>query len=221
RKAVHRRLLTELETRRGVDRRLEALPTDAEMARRAAEGTGLTSPELANVVAHVKLSLKADVLAGDLPDSASFAAVLPHYFPTPLRTRFDAAIRKHPLRREIVATMVVNDLVDYGGITYAFRLAEAVGATTDDAVRAFPAATEIFGLRQVWQRIRTAPIPSAARDALELETGRTLERASRWLLLNRPQPIAIGADIARYRDGVSALAGRVSDWLPGYLAEDL
>jgi glutamate dehydrogenase len=73
----------------------------------------------------------------------------------------------------------------------------------------------------VWQRIRTAPIPSAARDALELETGRTLERASRWLLLNRPQPIAIGADIARYRDGVTALAGRVSDWLPGYLAEDL
>ncbi|MBF6093890.1 NAD-glutamate dehydrogenase [Nocardia cyriacigeorgica] len=221
RNAVHRRLLTELETRRGVDRRLEALPSDAELAHRAAEGTGLTSPELANVVAHVKLSLKADVLAGDLPDSAAFAATLPDYFPTPLRSRFDAAIRKHPLRREIVATMVVNDLVDYGGITYAFRLAEEVGATTDDAVRAFSAAVEIFGLRQVWQRIRTAPIPSAARDALELETGRTLERASRWLLLNRPQPIAIGADIARYRDGVTALAGRVSDWLPGYLAEDL
>ncbi|NEW37261.1 NAD-glutamate dehydrogenase, partial [Nocardia cyriacigeorgica] len=93
------------------------LPSDAELARRAADGTGLTSPELANVVAHVKLSLKADLLAGELPDSASFASVLPAYFPTPLRTRFEAAIRRHPLRREIVATMVVNDLVDYGGIT--------------------------------------------------------------------------------------------------------
>ncbi|TLF55320.1 NAD-glutamate dehydrogenase [Nocardia cyriacigeorgica] len=221
RSAVHRRLLTELETRRGVDRQLEALPTDAELARRAADGSGLTSPELANVVAHVKLSLKSDLLAGELPDSPSFAGVLPGYFPTPLRTRFESAIRRHPLRREIVATVVVNDLVDYGGIVYAFRLAEEVGASTDDAVRAFTAAVEIFGLREIWQRIRTAPIPSAARDALELETGRTLERASRWLLLNRPQPIAIGADIARYRDGVMALAGRVADWMPGYLTDDL
>ncbi|ONM46514.1 NAD-glutamate dehydrogenase domain-containing protein, partial [Nocardia donostiensis] len=219
--AVHRRLLNDLEQRRGIDRELEALPSDAEMQRRAAAGSGLTSPELATVIAHVKLSLKADLLAGDLPDSSSFAGVLPAYFPTPLQERFAAAIDKHPLRREIVATVVVNEMVDYGGLTFAFRLAEEIGATTDDALRAFTAAVEIFGLRTIWDRIRTTPMPASARDELELEASRTLERAARWLLLNRPQPVAIGADIARYGAGVRALAAQVPSWLPGYLAEDL
>jgi glutamate dehydrogenase len=217
--AVHRRLLTELETRRGVDRRLEALPADAEMERRIAGGAGLTSPELATMIAHVKLALKADLLAGDLPDSPTFAAVLPDYFPTPLRERFAGAITRHPLRREIVATVVVNEMVDFGGATFAFRLSEEIGATTDDAVRAFTAAVEIFGLRELWQRIRSEQMPTSVRDQLELETNRTLERAARWLLLNRPQPIAIGADITRYREGVRALADRVPGWLPKPLAE--
>ncbi|WP_040789465.1 NAD-glutamate dehydrogenase domain-containing protein, partial [Nocardia paucivorans] len=218
---VHRRLLTQLETRYGLDRELEALPSDAEMKRRIADGAGLTSPELANLLAHVKLSLKADLLSGDLPDSPSFASVLPEYFPTPLRERFAAAIDKHPLRREIVATVVVNEMVDYGGLTFAFRLSEEIGATTDDALRAFTAAVDIFGLRPIWQRIRTVAMPAAARDLLELEAARTLERAARWLLLNRPQPIAIGADIARYRDGVRALAAKITEWLPEHLAEEV
>ncbi|WP_327147990.1 NAD-glutamate dehydrogenase [Nocardia sp. NBC_01329] len=219
--AVHRRLLNELEVRRGLDRGLEALPTDVEMQRRITAGAGLTSPELANVLAHVKLALKADLLAGDLPDSPAFASALPAYFPTPLRDRFATAIGEHRLRREIVATMVVNDVVDYGGLTFAFQLGEEVGATTDDAVRAFTAACDIFGLRSIWDRIRTAAMPTAVRDELELEVGRTLVRAARWLLLNRPQPIAIGADIARYRDGVGALAARIRDWLPQHLQDDL
>ncbi|WP_280406559.1 NAD-glutamate dehydrogenase domain-containing protein, partial [Nocardia carnea] len=217
--AVHRRLLTELETRRGVDRRLEALPTDAEMERRIAVGGGLTSPELATVIAHVKLALKADLLAGELPDNPTFTAVLPQYFPTPLRERFADAIANHPLRREIVATVVVNEMVDYASASFAFRLAEEIGATTEDAVRAFTAAVEIFGLRELWSRIRNTPMPTAVRDRLELESHRILERSARWLLLNRPQPIAIGADIARYRDGVRALAGQVLGWLPTPLSE--
>ncbi|MBF6175630.1 NAD-glutamate dehydrogenase [Nocardia blacklockiae] len=218
---VHRRMIAELESRRGVDRTLEALPSDAEIDRRAAAGTGLTSPELANLLAHVKLSLKDDLLAGNLLDQAAFETLLPTYFPAPLRDRFEAAIKRHPLRRQILATMVVNDMVDLGGTTYAFRLAEEIGATTEDAVRAYTAAVEIFDLRSLWQRIRTATLPTAVRDELELETKRTLDRASRWLLINRPQPLAIGAGIARYRDGVRALADAVPAWRPGPVADDV
>ncbi|MBF6371239.1 NAD-glutamate dehydrogenase, partial [Nocardia puris] len=102
--------------------------------RRRDNGEGLVSPELANLMAHVKLSLKADLLDSDLPDQGYFAARLPEYFPTPLRTRFGGAIKKHRLRREIVTTMIVNEMVDYGGISYAFRLNEESGASTTDAV---------------------------------------------------------------------------------------
>ncbi|NKY60316.1 NAD-glutamate dehydrogenase [Nocardia flavorosea] len=213
---VHRRLIEELENSRGLDRQLEALPTDAVLKRRLEEGTGLASPELANLLAHVKLALKADLLAGDLPDSAFFGARLPDYFPTPLRDRFGAAIKKHRLRREIVTTMIANEVVDHGGLTYTFRLGEEIGATATDTVRAFAAVTEIFGLHEIWARIRVADTSVGVRDQLELETKRTLDRASRWLLTNRPQPIAVGAEINRYRVGIRELAPKVPGWLRGH-----
>lgn len=213
---VHRRLIEELENSRGLDRQLEALPADTVLKRRLEEGTGLTSPELANLLAHVKLALKDDLLAGDLPDSPFFGARLPDYFPTPLRERFGAAIKKHRLRREIVTTMIANEVVDHGGLTYTFRLGEEIGATATDTVRAFAAVTEIFGLHEIWARIRAADTTVGVRDQLELETKRTLDRASRWLLTNRPQPVAVGAEINRYRVGIRELAPKVPSWLRGH-----
>ncbi|WP_338772993.1 NAD-glutamate dehydrogenase [Nocardia vulneris] len=213
---VHMRLIDDLEQRRGLDRELEALPSEAQMQRMLEEGAGLTSPELANLMAHVKLSLKADLLQTDLPDSAYFTTRLPDYFPTPLRDRFGAAIKKHRLRREILTTMIVNEMVDYGGITYAHRLSEETGATATDSVRAFAAATEIFGLPEMWARIRAADATTSVRDLLELETKRTLDRASRWFLSNRPQPIAVGAEINRYCRDVQELAPKVPGWLRGH-----
>ncbi|MGY2115370.1 NAD-glutamate dehydrogenase [Nocardia gipuzkoensis] len=214
--SVQTRLIEDLEHRRGLDRELEALPSEQEMKRRIEEGSGLASPELANLMAHVKLSLKGDLLDSDLPDSQYFAARLPDYFPTPLRGRFGAAIKRHRLRREIVTTMIANEMVDYGGITYAFRLAEEAGASPTDAVRAFAAASGIFDLHQMWTAIRACDAPTPVRDLLELETKRTLDRASRWLLSNRPQPIAVGSEISRYRADVRELAPKVAGWLRGH-----
>lgn len=93
---VHRRQIADLVKRRGLDRKIEVLPTDAEITRRRQAGQGLTSPELATLVAHVKLALKDDLLATDLPDSDTFAPRLPRYFPKILRERFRTAIKAHP-----------------------------------------------------------------------------------------------------------------------------
>ncbi|MFD6352200.1 NAD-glutamate dehydrogenase [Nocardia tengchongensis] len=218
---VHERLIEDLEDRRGLDRELEALPGEVELKQRFEEGVGLTSPELSNLMAHVKLSLKADLLASDLPDSAYFSARISQYFPTPLRTRFGAAIKRHRLRREITSTMLVNEVVDLGGITYAFRLGEEIGASASDAVRAFTAATQIFDLHTVWNTIRVADVSTAMKDVLELETKRTLDRASRWLLNNRPQPVAVGAEIHRYAQGVRTLSPKVPGWLRGHHIDSL
>ncbi|WP_040831802.1 NAD-glutamate dehydrogenase [Nocardia jiangxiensis] len=218
---VHMRVIDDLQERRGLDRELEALPSDAEMNRRAEAGTGLTSPELANLMAHVKLSLKADLLETDLPDSPYFSARLPEYFPVPLRERFGAAIKRHRLHSEIVTTMVVNEMVDLGGITYAHRLSEEIGASAGDSARAFAAASQIFDLHSIWERIRAADTSVAVKDDLELETKRTLDRASRWLLSNRPQPVAVGSEIHRYSESVRKLAPQVTGWLRGHHIDTL
>ncbi|CAN5774854.1 NAD-glutamate dehydrogenase [soil metagenome] len=216
---VHARQMKDLEERRGLNRELEALPSNKEIRRRTEMGLGLTSPELATLMAQVKLALKDDLLASDLPDQEVFAARLPEYFPAQLRDHFGPEIRAHQLRREIVTTMLVNDLIDSGGISYAYRITEDVGVSPIDAVRTFVATDAIFGIGDVWRRIRTASVENAIpvhiSNRMTLDLRRLVDRAGRWLLNYRPQPLAVGAEINRFAAKVEALTPRMSDWLRG------
>ncbi len=215
---VHARMIKDLVAERGLNRELEALPSDKEIGRRIDAGMGLTSPELATLMAHVKLALKADLLDGDLPDQEVFASRLPSYFPATLREQFVPDIRAHQLRREIVTTMLVNDVVDTAGISYAYRVTEDVGVAPVDAIRSFVAVDAIFGVGRVWRQIREAGangVPVAVTDRMTLDLRRLIDRATRWLLNYRPQPLAVGAEINRFAEKVAALTPCMPDWLRG------
>ncbi|TAM64314.1 NAD-glutamate dehydrogenase [Mycobacterium sp.] len=212
---VHARLIQYLVDERGLNRELEALPSEKEIQRRADVGIGLTSPEMCTLMAHVKLGLKEEMLETELTEQDVFASRLPLYFPKPLRERFTPEIRTHQLRREIVTTMLINDLVDAAGISYAFRIAEDVGVGSVDAVRTYVATDAIFGVGEIWRRIRAANLPVPLSDRLTLDTRRLMDRAGRWLLNYRPQPLAVGAEINRFAAKVKALTPRMSEWLRG------
>ncbi|MED5813186.1 NAD-glutamate dehydrogenase [Mycolicibacterium sp. 050232] len=215
---VHARMIKEFVANRGLNRELEALPSEKEIKRRVDAGIGLTSPELATLMAHVKLELKADVLASDLPDQEVFASRLPRYFPEKLREHFTSEIRSHQLRREIVTTMLVNDLVDTSGISYAYRITEDVGVGPVDAVRSYVATDAIFGIGKVWREIRAAGdagVPVFVTDRMTLDLRRLVDRAGRWLLNYRPQPLAVGAEINRFAAQVSTLRPQMPQWLRG------
>ena len=145
---VHARLIKDLVADRGLDRELEVLPSEKEIRRRTEAGHGLTSPELATLMAHVKLDLKDEVLATDLPDRRRSPRGCREYFPTRCASGSPPRSATHPLRREIVTTMLVNEIVDAAGITYAFRLIEEVGVGPADAVRAYVATDAIFRLER-------------------------------------------------------------------------
>ncbi len=212
---VHARQIQYLVDERGLNRELEALPSEKEIHRRSEAGIGLTSPELCTLMAHVKLGLKEEMLTTELPEQDVFASRLPQYFPTPLRERFTREIRSHQLRREIVTTMLINDLVDTAGISYAFRITEDVGVKPIDAVRTYVATDAIFGVGDIWRQIRAANLPVAVSDRLTLDTRRLIDRAGRWLLNYRPQPLAVGAEINRFAAKVKDLTPRMSEWLRG------
>ncbi|MEB3061717.1 NAD-glutamate dehydrogenase [[Mycobacterium] zoologicum] len=216
---VHVEQIRHLVADRGLNRELEALPSEKEIIRRADAGLGLASPELATLMAHVKLTLKAEVLATDLPDQEVFAARLAQYFPSALQQRFADEIRSHQLRREIVATMLINDVVDTAGITYAYRITVDAGVDLIDAVRAYVATDAIFGVGELWRRIRAAGecdgLPAAVTDRMTLDLRRLIDRAGRWLLNYRPQPLAVGAEINRFAEQVRLLTPRMAEWLRG------
>jgi glutamate dehydrogenase len=215
---VHARMIKDFVKERGLNRELEALPSEKEIRRRTEAGIGLTSPELATLMAHVKLALKDDVLASELPDQEVFASRLPQYFPSKLRDQFAGDIRSHQLRREIVTTMLVNDLVDTSGISYAYRVSEDVGVGPVDAVRSYVATNAIFRVGEQWRQIRAAGangVSVAVTDRLTLDLRRLIDRAGRWLLNYRPQPLAVGAEINRFAEKVRVLTPRMSEWLRG------
>jgi glutamate dehydrogenase len=115
--------------------------------------------------------------------------------------------------------MLVNDVIDCGGITFVYRLIEDAGVNPLDAVRTFVAADAIFGIGETWRRIRAegevGSISTVVSDRMTLNLRRLLDRAARWLLNYRPQPIAVGAEINRFRAEVRALAPRIAQWLRG------
>ncbi|MFC0547727.1 NAD-glutamate dehydrogenase [Kutzneria chonburiensis] len=215
--SVHARLVDDLEANHGLDRNLEALPSSMQFKALEKAGDGLTSPELATLLAHVKLAIKDEVLASTLPDSDVFVRRLPEYFPSKLREQFGNAIGSHPLRKQITTTLLVNEVVDGGGISYAFRLAEEVGASSTDAVRAYAVVTNVYGLPEIWREIDALDnkVSTDLQNSLMLETRRLLDRASRWLLSNRPQPLAVGAEINRFSAMVSELAPQALNLLHG------
>ena len=212
---VHADQIKYLVAERGLNRELEALPSEKEIARRFDVGLGLTSPELATLMAHVKLTLKDELLESDLPDQEVFASKLPRYFPSQLRARCGPAIRSHQLRREIVTTMLVNDLVDTAGISYDYRITQDTGVGPVDAVRTYAATDAIFGIGQLWHDLRAAGLPIAVSDQMTLDLRRLIDRAGRWLLNYRPQPLAVGAEINRFAKKVATLTPRMSEWLRG------
>ncbi|HVW43342.1 MAG TPA: NAD-glutamate dehydrogenase [Amycolatopsis sp.] len=215
--SVHERLVAALESAGALDRELEFLPSPAGFQELEKAGKGLTSPELATLLAHVKLELKDELLASELPDAEVFARRLPEYFPRPLRERFADRIGEHPLRRQIISTLLVNEVVDGGGLSYAFRLAEEMNATATDAIRAYTVVTRVFDLGSLWSEIDALDnvVPAEIADALMLESRRLLDRSSRWFLANRPQPLAVGAEITRFGGAVSRLAPQVAGLLRG------
>ncbi|MEU4739757.1 NAD-glutamate dehydrogenase [Actinosynnema sp. NPDC023658] len=221
--SVHARLVADLEQRGVLDRALEALPSASEFKALEKAGDGLTSPELATLLAHVKLALKEEVLASDLPTIDVLARRLPDYFPSELRERFADAIGNHPLSREIISTVLVNEVVDGGGVSYAFRLAEETSASATDAVRAYTVVTAIYDLPSIWREIRALDnvVATHVQDDMVLETRRLLDRASRWLLTNRPQPLAVGSTISRFAPVVASLAPRTIDLLQGHEKESV
>ena len=150
---MHARYLRKLIRDKRVKPEQDMVPGEREIAERRSSGSGLTSPELALLLAHTKIAAAEDVLASSLPDDPYLRRVLDAYFPDPLRARFADRMMAHRLRREIITTSVVNEMVDTSGTTFLFRLIEETGASVPDLTRAWLVAREVFDMPAFWHQV--------------------------------------------------------------------
>ncbi|RLU78908.1 NAD-glutamate dehydrogenase [Streptomyces griseocarneus] len=218
---AHQRIMRRLSRDGHLDRALEFLPTDRQIRERLTAGRGLTQPELAVLLAYIKITAAEELLATTLPDEPYLERLLYAYFPKALRQSFGEQIDGHALRREIVTTVLVNDTVNSGGTTFLHRLREETGASLEEIVRAQTAAREIFGLGKVWDAVEALDnlVPADVQTRIRLHSRRLVERGTRWLLNNRPQPLQLAETIEFFRDGVAAVWFQLPKLLKGADAE--
>jgi glutamate dehydrogenase len=215
--------MARLEDKGLLDREIEFLPSTDAMEARQVSRKGLTEPELATLLAYTKIVLAEEVKASDLPDDPYLADRLVNYFPSQLRERYPDRMPEHPLRREIIGTVVVNRFVNAAGISCFHRLSAETGASAPDVIRAHIAARAIFGGDALDARIRELDyqIDAQTQTRLRVEVRTLAERATRWLVNNRRRPVDIGAAVSQLAAGVQAVEAAMPELLTGRDAEAL
>ena len=214
---VHARLITRLEQVAGLDREIEFLPTDEAINERKVSLQGLVAPELAVLMAHCKIDLYARLLDSDLPEDEYLGHDLEWYFPAPLPESYGEQMRAHRLRREIIATVVANQLVDRAGMTFVFRLGEETGAPPALLARGYAAAREILDMPAFWSAVEALDNQVEAQIQLKMliEGRRLVERATRWLATTYPDEIDIARTIGYFEQGAAVLRAALPEILDG------
>lgn len=213
----HARFINTLESQGKLSRTVEYLPDNDAIAERMANKQGLTRPELAVLVSYSKMTLYDELLATTLPEDQFLAARLMDYFPKPLHKKFAGQIKKHRLRREIIATITCNEFVNRIGPTFIQRIHDQLGAQPDEVCRAFIAGSVIFDMHSLWKAIESLDNQVSTNTQIELLSlvNGLAERCIHWLVRNRRTGQGIQTIIDYFKDDIAKL----HHCMPGPLAE--
>ncbi len=205
------RFMRALERQGRLDRAIEYLPDDEMLMERSAAGAGLTRPEFAVVQSYAKMTLYDDLLASDLPQDSYFADDLVAYFPSLLKTKFPKALVEHSLRREIVATLAANSIVNRVGATFVNDIVEETGVSPADITRAYAVARGAFEFRDLWAGIAALDNVVAAdvQTRMNAASEDLMRNVTNWFLNNIPQPLDIAGTIAAFAPGIAAVAANI------------
>jgi glutamate dehydrogenase len=200
-----------LEASGRLNRALEVLPDEEELAQRRQLGQGLLRPEIAVLISNAKMTLKEELAASALPDEPYLLDLLVKYFPRRLRNRFGSQIREHRLRREITATLIANSLVNRGLGAFVSELGEHTGRSADAIARAYSVARAAFALVPLYGQIELlAGRIAADQEILLLDQAReALARGTKWFLRNLPAPIDIRLGVDRFAPGIARVLGQL------------
>jgi glutamate dehydrogenase len=211
------RFMRGLERAGRLDRELEFLPDEETIDALTQAGESLTRPELSVLLSYCKMTLYEDILGSELCDDEYLVSDLERYFPATLRGRLAGAIPSHSLRREIIATLVANSLVNRTGATLVADLGEDTGLGPADIARAFVVARDAFNFRELWAAIEGLDnqVPAEVQMGMILAVSDLMGQATQWFLQQLPQPIEIAATVAAYEPGIAAFAGDVGAMLAG------
>ncbi|PYB73448.1 MULTISPECIES: NAD-glutamate dehydrogenase [Pseudomonas] len=215
--AEYKRLMADLEARGKLDRAIEFLPSEEQLAERLAAGQGLTRAELSVLISYSKIDLKEQLLKSLVPDDDYLTRDMETAFPPSLVSKFADSMRRHRLKREIVSTQIANDLVNNMGITFVQRLKESTGMSPANVAGAYVIVRDIFHLPHWFRQIEALDyqVPAEIQLTLMDELMRLGRRATRWFLRSRRNEQDAGRDVAHFGPKIAQLGLKLDELLEG------
>ncbi len=219
---MHAEFIRDLEKAGLIKRSLEGLPDEETLTRLAREGRGLTRPELSVLLAYAKMTLFTELMKTDLPDDPALEGMLFDYFPEELH-KYAKEIRNHKLKRGIIATQVVNVLVNRMGPTFVQSRILKVGASGEEVIRAFMIVMESFRVNELLKSVEAldGKAPYAAQMTAFYEISQMVKRAVTWFLRFGGGHLQVTAGIASYKPGVEMLRREIRRVIPQGIGEGL
>ncbi|UTF60471.1 NAD-glutamate dehydrogenase [Gilvimarinus sp. DA14] len=210
-----RRFINQLEDTGRLNRALENLPSDEALLERQAAGEGLTRPELAVLLSYAKVGLKEDLAVEDISEDPVIAPLCVEFFPERLQRNYPELLQKHQLRKEIIATALANEIVDFQGPTFVQRMQDAAGVSAVTVARAYVVARDSLALTDLWQGIEALDYQVEAQVQLELmkQLMQRMRHACRWFLRNRRGDYQVAEQVDTFAQPLKTL----SDYLPPLL----
>ena len=206
------RLITNLENTGLLDRSIEYLPDETEIDERRARKQGFTRPELSVVLSYAKIDLYNGLISSG-ETLEDFLIVDPQrYFPAILRRRYSDIIPGHRLSRQILATLIANDLVNRMGPSFVQRVQDDTGANIVTIARAYTIARDICRAGNLFKTIESldTQIPADAQMSMMFEVSRSLRHACYWLIEQFGDNLQIEKSVKRLKDRLTSVYARPS-----------
>jgi len=209
------RFIQHLEKEGKLDRALEFLPTDDELSDRLANNKPLTRPELSVLVAYAKMVLKEQLVTPEITDDSFLSQLLVEYFPQQLKDRYTENMTAHPLRGEIIATSLANELVNDMGLNFVQRMQDETGASVAEAAICYTMAREVFGLDEITKSIAdlNGVVDASVQCEMLYTLRRNIRRASRWFSRHRNRSLTIEQTIAFFKPVFDDLKANVHQYM--------
>ena len=217
------RYMQQLEERGLLDRAVEDLPNDNQLEERRQAGDLLTRAEIGVILAYAKITLFDDLIDSKVPDDPYLEDELFSYFPPQMQKKYAVEIKGHKLRREIIATLICNAMINRGGATYLERVQGQTGAQTPDIACAYIVVREAFQMRALNARLDALDTKINGLKQLELYAvlRRILSRQTVWVLKNIAFKKDIAAAAEPLESGIKALKPKLMQLLPDYMKQSV
>jgi glutamate dehydrogenase len=183
----YRSFISRLEKEGKLNRELEYLPSDTDLAARAQRGEAMTRPSLCLLISYAKAELKEALVDSGISEDTYIAREIETEFPPVLVSKYKKALYGHQLNKEIIATQLANDVVNNMGITFVTRMRESTGASFGQVLKAYVIARDIFGMSNIWQEIEALDNKVPTDTQLDMMTIiiRLVRHCTHWLLKYR------------------------------------